>query len=179
MCVMRIDLTAEEDAVFNTIRFDPWSGDFHMTAVENGKRVARLVRSLVARKAIPTVRLRYFTDPELFSGGRGKSHQQVFRNNGCTTDEIIFMHPHFFAYLHYFIFGPRIPADVISKFMELAKGPFRKSDSLPQFVRTQTKRLKLDDPRDEFFKLALESGLEVQEARMLRTDAMTAARSKR
>lgn len=175
---MRIELSPKEQALFDTIRFDATSSDFYTVAQENGERAAELMRSLIARRAIPDVRLRYFTDPDLFPGGRGRSHKQVFNDNGRTNSEIL-EHPSFLNYLNYFICGPRLPTRVIARFKELAAEPFRELESLRQFVRAQTRELKLHDAGEEFFKIAMECELEPYEAKTLRTDAMTASRSRR
>lgn len=81
---MQTELTEEEQALFDSIDFDATRNDFHAVAQKNGKKAAALARSLFARNAIPNARLRYFTDPDLFPGGRGRSHKQVFNDNGRT-----------------------------------------------------------------------------------------------
>ena len=60
----------------------------------NGEAVCALMKSLIARKVIPELRVKWFTDPAYFPGGRGKSRQQVFERNGCRGEDI-FRHPHF------------------------------------------------------------------------------------
>jgi len=64
--------------------------------------MAGLTESLLERGAIPEVRLLYFTDPERNPGGRGKSRQQVFENNGISGTEI-YAHGNFLKFLEYFI----------------------------------------------------------------------------
>jgi hypothetical protein len=52
------------------------------------KAARALTESLVKRGAIPEIRRRFFTDPELNIGGRGKSRMQVFEVNGTKGDAI-------------------------------------------------------------------------------------------
>jgi hypothetical protein len=85
------------------------------------------------------LRVKGFTDPKLYPGGRGKSRQQVFENNGCVGEEIfrhphfleyennggvgeeIFRHPHFLEYLWYFLYGTNLPASAIEEFRTALK----------------------------------------------------------
>jgi hypothetical protein len=175
---MRIDLTREEQALFDSIRFDPASRDFHAVAAKNGEGAAALMRSLTSRRAIPPVRMRYFMDPDFFTGGRGRSRKQVLNDNGRSDSEIL-THPHFLKYLHYFICGPQLPADVVATFRELAVAPLRDLEQMRQFVRARVRDRDLSDPGEEFFKVAVECELDLFEAKSLRSDAMNAARRRR
>jgi hypothetical protein len=134
---------------------------------------------MLARRAIPDVRWRYFTDPELNAGGR-KSRQEVFIDNGCDLRAIL-THPHFLKYLRYFIAGPQLPADVRSRFEELATESLGDQEALRAYVRASVRedRVSRDDAAEEFFKLAIECGIELRAAGQVRTDAMNAARRQR
>lgn len=178
-----VQLTVDERAIFDRIRAEAVSDD--PFSDEYGRNVAEFLRRLKAREAIPQVRLRYFTDADLNPGLR-KSRQQVFIDNGCDTTEKIFTSGNFFRYLEYFVMGPQLPKDVVSRFSELAADLRWHFDPLRSFVRMQARRLSDTPARDylgeEFFKLAMECGLDLFEAKMIRTDAMNAvgrARRKR
>src|SRR3546814_11675553 len=72
-----IDLTSEENDFVNAIQFDPRNtlGDtksFHA----NGDLVIRLTERLLKRKAIPTQRLTFFSDPDYHVAVRGSSRQE-------------------------------------------------------------------------------------------------------
>lgn len=110
-----VELTAEEKALVAQIDFDPSSSDRHEPGYWNavGEAALTLMRSLIARKAIPEVRTKYFTDSDFNVGGRGRSRADIFEKNG-TRGEAIFRHPHFLKYLHYFLYGPDLPPQLIA-----------------------------------------------------------------
>lgn len=176
-----VQLTADERALFDRIRAEAVSDE--PFSDEYGGNVAEFLRRLKVRGAIPRVRWRYFTDADLNPGLR-KSRQQVFIDNGCDTAEKIFTSGNFFRYLEYFVTGPQLPDDVVSRFSKLAADASWHFDALRSFVRMQATRLSDTPARDylgeEFLKLALEWGLDLFEAKMIRTDAMNAvSRSRR
>lgn len=170
-----IELTVEEKALLGRIDFAPASPTRHDPEYWNavGEAALRLMKSLIARKAIPAVRSKYFTDSDFNVGGRGRSRAQIFEKNG-TYGEAIFKHPHFLKYLHYFLYGPNLPPIVIEAFQQkiAGLGHITSSDIVPlgAFARRLTRDHKLrgDDPAEEFFKLALDCGLERHEARSIR-----------
>jgi hypothetical protein len=45
-------------------------------------RALALMKSLIARKAIPEVRTKYFTDADFDVGGGGRSRAEIFEKNG-------------------------------------------------------------------------------------------------
>lgn len=177
-----IDLTSEERALTAQIDFNPASSERHQPEYWKGVGEAayRLMKSLVARKAIPEVRRKFFTEPDFNVGGRGRSHADIFEGNG-TRGDAIFRHPHFLKYLRYFLYGPDLPPEVITAFRKkIADSAFiTSSDIIPlgAFARKLTRANRLDggDAAEEFFKLALECGLELYEARSIR-DAVKKAR---
>ena len=104
-----IELTDREIDLLNLISFDS----------ENRQKIRASIMPMVAltelllqRNAIPSVRLLYFSDPDRNPGGRGKSRKQIFESNG-TFGKQIFAHPNFMKHLRYYIFGPKLPYDVI------------------------------------------------------------------
>lgn len=169
-----IELTAEEKEILAQIDFHPESFERHdpdyWRAV--GDAALRLMKSLIAREAIPKVRTRYFTDPEFNIGGRSRSRAQVFEKNG-TRGEDIFRHSHFLKYLRYFLYGPELPIQAIQAFQEkiAACGPVTSGDILPlgQYAKQLTRENALDpqDAAEEFFKLAIESDLDESDARCI------------
>jgi hypothetical protein len=179
MTTLAITLNDEEQKLFNSITFTVGP---NFSADENGEKVVALTRSLVDRGAIPEVRRRYLTDPELFLGNIKGSRKEVFERNGTAGRDIL-MHPSFLKYLHYFVCGPHLPQSMISRFQELASEPFAEMEKMRVYIRAQVRQLPADlhDVSEEVFKLALESGLDLSDAKTLRTDAKTAAptRSKR
>lgn len=176
-----IDLTGDEQALFDSIRAEngregPFSDDY-------GSHVAELLQRLEARGAIPAIRLRYFTDAELNPGIR-KSRQQVFIDNGCDTREKLLTSGNFFRHLDYIVRGPRVPARLVARFKDHVATPFSEFENLRRAVRAEVRALTRAPPgvylEDDIFMLALESGLDLGEARIIRTDVMSAmAKSRR
>lgn len=114
---LAIALTPDEQGLASQINFDALALRGPDDVRRNGAIVSALIRPLIARKAIPEARVRYFNDPEYFVGGRGSSRRQMFERNG-TWGEEIFYHPHFLEYLRYFLNGPDLPRQVIDAFRE-------------------------------------------------------------
>lgn len=174
----RVILTPQEKAWLDKISFDEMEN--HDVLSTSCDAAAPLARSLLARRAIPKVRVRYFFDPKLNIGGHGKSRKQVFEANGTSGDAIL-SHGNFLKYLKYFIFGPDLPDTTIDKFIKILVDDLGSSgevlEQLRRFVRAETRRLRSERPQDfaeEFFKLALESGLDVGLAGSIRDAARTA-----
>lgn len=182
MVAATVELTQREKELLSRIDFYPSSRESHDAGYWNGVGEASLalMRSLVARAAIPDIRTKYFTDPKFNVGGRGKSRAAVFEKNG-TRGDAIFRHPHFLKYLHYFLYGPDLPEDVAAAFRKKVAdiGFVTSSDIVPlgAFARrlTRTNTLNSGHAAEEFFKLALDCGLELHEARSIR-DSVNAAR---
>lgn len=159
-----IELTPAEQKLAATINFDAASlRDYHQ-AQRNGEAALELAKSLAARKAIPKVRLSYFTDPTFNPGGRGRSRKQNFERNGCVGDDVL-THPNFLKFLRYFIFGADLPPQVVTEFRNAIDecGHVTSSDVIPlgrvarQLARAN--RLKAHEACEEFYKLALDCGL--------------------
>jgi hypothetical protein len=174
--MMRIALTAEEQARFDSIPFDGDRGDFR-TGEDIGEAGAALMRSLVLRRAIPRVRLRYFIDPEL-NPGVGKSRQQVFMENGFQGREIVSDPCFVRKYLRYFVLGPALPPEVVAAFQQLVAGPIRELEPLRELARAHAREPGVHDG-EEFFKLSLECGLELREAEVIRTAVLTVVSDER
>jgi hypothetical protein len=176
-----IELTAEERTLVGRIDFNPSSeihdADYWLSV---GTAAHKLMESLIARKAIPEVRTKFFTDPVFNIGGRGRSRFQIFEKNG-TRGDAIFRHPHFLKYLHYFLYGPDLPAKVVEAFQGkvAACGWVTSGDIIPlgKFARQLTRAHGLDagNAAEEFYKLALDCGLDASDAHSMR-DAVKKAR---
>ena len=150
-----VELTPEEIALRQQMEAELAGGRPY-----SGKAAHSLVKSLLARRAIPQVRINDFTEP--FPGGRGKSHRDVFEGNGCRGDAI-FQHPHFVEYLRYCMDGPALPVNTIEGFRKILIEDSGTSgmvmDQLCRFVRAETRRLGLERgaAREEFWRLAQET----------------------
>lgn len=174
----RIDLTPDEKTLWEQIYFAPESSRFdHEKARASIEPAYQLARSLLGRQAIPRIRWRYFTDPELNVGGHGKSRQQVFEKNGTSGDQIL-KHPHFHKYLRYFVLGPDIPSQAIDEFMALViECGTPTSGDTEKFCNLARRQVKIsrrgrDYAAEEYFKLGLELGIGQDTARAIRDGIM-------
>lgn len=130
----------------------------------NGDAVVELVHALYERGAIPEHRLKFFQDPDYNPGGRGVSIQQVFEGNG-TSGEAILRHGNFLRYLDYFLFGPDLPSSIYKPFQKAVEecGMITSGDIKPlsDLARRLARTHGYDrTAADEFFKLALECGMD-------------------
>ncbi len=160
-----VALTDEEAKLHTEIEWDIGNtlGWDHKARVANLDRIGRLARSLLARRAVPAVRLAYFTDPEMNVGGHGKSRREVFEKSGTTGDAIL-TSPHFARHLRYFIHGPDLPPEVVRGFVKILDDDAGTSgmvlDQIQRYVRAEVRGRGLEpgDAAEEFFKLAHEVG---------------------
>ncbi len=173
MAVLPVDLTEDEKKVLDRIEFDPLKVRGAVEVVTAVCQAAKaLAESLLERKAIPAHRLRFFADPDYNIGGHGSSRKQVLERNSHGQD--ILTNIHFLKYLHYFIYGPSLPPAVIEGFQEKVKacGMVTSGDIIPlgDYAKKQTRIHALDksSAAEEFYKLALECGLQEYEARSIR-----------
>jgi hypothetical protein len=172
----RLDLTPSEEALLAQIDFSP-SHDASSWAPVGAASLA-LMDSLVARRGIPARRLRLFTDPACFVGGRGKSHYDVFVRNGRHGAEI-FRDPNFVArYLRFFIHGSNLPEPLIDAFADEVRscGNITSGDieTLCVTAKRLARRHGLDRMAvEEFFRLALDCDLDPGEARVIRDAVLT------
>lgn len=137
-----------------------------------------LFDSLVERDAIPEIRWRLFTDSDLAETG-SKSRQQVFESNGTSGREII-RHPHFIPYLRHFIIGPDLPTPAIEGLCRILNEDMGTSGELMDRYRAHARatvkmhRIDSHHVATEFFRLAIEIGMDAHAARVLRDAAMKA-----
>lgn len=161
--IQTVKLNAEEQALFDTICWDLDELGRRDDRIDHLEKMGELAESLLERKAIPEVRLAYFTDPEMNVGGYGKSRKQVFEKNGTSGRDIL-RHPHFMDYLRYFLYGPDLPKDTIRGFCKIIEEDRGTSgmvlDQIQAFVRKEGRNRGLNPGHaaEEFFKLAHEIG---------------------
>ena len=134
----------------------------HEAVIANLERVGDLTELLLARKAVPAVRLNYSIDPETHVGGRGKSRKAVSEKSGAKGSAIL-RSPHFVKYLKYFLHGPDLPLPSVQGFCKILDddaGPSGDVQSqIMASVRKDVRSKGLDKRHaaDEFFKLAHEA----------------------
>lgn len=161
--IATVKMNAEEKALVDAICWDLDELGGRDDRFDHLEKMGQLAESLLARDAIPKVRVAYFTDPSMYVGGHGKSHQQVFEKNGTCGRDIL-RHPHFMTYLRYFIYGPDLPLDTIRGFCKVIEDDAGTSgmvlDQIMAYVRKEVreKHLTASHAAEEFFKLAHEIG---------------------
>jgi hypothetical protein len=173
-----VELTAKEAALASRIDFDPgWTSE-RERVLESCDCAAKLIKLLLKRNAIPQHRLDYFTDPE-YNIGTKMSRQAVFERNGTRGDEIL-EHPHFLKYLRYFIYGANLPTPTVEGFCRIVRADRGTSgevlSQLHSFARREIRDRKLPrgEAAEEFYKLALDCGLDVDRAKGVRRAALEA-----
>lgn len=171
-----LELTDEEAKFLERIELNPMrvtASDAHEKYLANREPILALMRSLIARRALPAQRVRYWTDPEFKPGGVRGSREGVFERNGCSGEEI-FTHPHFLKYLRYFLFGSELPEVVITAFEQRVGNPewVSLSDGIPlgKFARGLARQygLERETAAEEFFKLCLDMGINLSTALSIR-----------
>jgi hypothetical protein len=170
----RIELNVAETALLEQIELDglKLSKLGYERVKRNGELAAELTRLLSERGAIPTHRLAFFRDPDYNVGGRNQSREQLFERS--LTMGTMLEHPNFLKYLRYFIHGPELPDAACTAFAgEIAAcGQITSGDieQLTKAARNLVRQHGLEpkDAGEEFFKLALEHGLDASYARMIR-----------
>jgi hypothetical protein len=171
----QIELTAAEQKLVDQVVLDHAGSvrlDYEET-IANGELAAALVKSLLARKAIPESRLRYFADREYNIGNPKASIRELFLR-ASRTDEVMYRHPNFLKYLHYFVFGSDLPASVKEAFLARFKESDGDRKQLVQLGRNQYRELiRARSPQDyrlpdAFYQLALDCGCDQWDARSVR-----------
>ena len=176
-CPGPIELTPEEAGLVRDIGFG--ASLSHEAPRASCAAAGKLARLLLNRNAIPDVRWRHFTDPEL-NIGVNRSRKEVFESNGTRGDAIL-SHGNFLPHLRYFVFGPGLPRQVIEDFYQavLSAGYLTGGDLEPLRIQARlavrAHALEPRRAREEFFKLALECGVSPMYARSIR-DAIRGAR---
>jgi len=173
-----IELTEEERALLAAIDFEC---DDHEAWPAVADAMETLTRLLIARNAIPEHRLRYIDKPEHNVGGHGSSRYRIIERNGRSTP--VLRNSAFLKQLRYLVYGPNLSNAVIESFRQrvIACGePFTGSDALnvANFARHLTRLHELDtfNAPEEFYKLALDCGMDAGDARVVRDSLIKARR---
>lgn len=164
--IAKIKLTPQEQALYDSIAWDDAS-IWRAEVIDPMREAAgTLMESLVARKAIPPARWRWYLD------GRGLAEYQVYRQRD------------FWKHLWYFINGPKLPQPVIDGFRKIIRDDrghtIHVNDQLKEFVREQMLTQGAADTDVEFEKLAIEVGRPTLApiVRKAAKDAWTASKKK-
>lgn len=173
-----VSLTKEEKELLALISFDVPYGDLGQERIQTSSSAAEaLTRSLLKRQAIPKIRLRYFSDTEIQIRVK-KSPLQMYKERGFNVEEI-FRHPGFFKFLRYFIFGPDLPSSAIHDFWQRVNSEeYISGSDLPELKAIARSAVRQNDleprrAREEFYKLALECKLTIDQARYIREAVRT------
>lgn len=157
-----IKLTDNESVILSGIELDQSALD-HEQYKRQGPMVLNLLKLLAERNAIPEVRLRYWSDPDYQIGRLKASHKGLFERNGRQGDEI-YTHPHFLKYFRYFLFGAQLPTGAITEFEEVVGNPEWVSSGditdITKGTRAIVRKYGLQDEDEEFYRLALDVGLD-------------------
>ena len=174
----KIELTEEETKLFDSAQSCNIENNFE----DNQKSLnssLQLTELLIARKAIPINRLKYFTHSEFQHGGIKMSRKEVFESNG-TKGKAIFKHPHFIKYLIYFINGANVSNDIY----EVSKASIENTSFQDDAISNIFAYLKFTKsiPKDkanrnnfanEIFKLVVDLGFEPDLCINIRKKIMT------
>lgn len=171
----KIELTDHEQVLLGELRFNIL-GMGSDEVRRNGEIAAELVHSVIRRGAVPEHRVRYFTDRDYNLGPKKCSRQEVFEGNGRRGDDIL-KHPNFLPYLRYFLFGAHLSERVIAEFSSAVRecGSVTSSDVVPLGAQARhlarQEGLSPERSREEFFKLALDCGIDLGSATSIRQSA--------
>ncbi len=173
-----VTLLEKEKDLLAQISFDiPYGELIQERIISSSSAAEALTRSLFERKAIPEIRIRYFSDPKIQIRVK-KSPFQLYKDRDFNTGEI-FRHPGFFRFLRYFIFGPDLPASVIHSFWQRVNAEeYISGSDLPELkmIARNAVRQNYLVPRyacEEFYKLSLECKLTIDQARYIRDAVRT------
>ena len=173
-----ISLTDEEKEYLAQISFYVPYGDLSQECIQSSSSAAEaLTRSLLKRQAIPETRLHYFSDAKLQIRVK-KSPMQMYKERGFDFEEI-FRHQGFFKFLRYFIYGPDLPSSVIENFWQRVNSEeYISGSDLPELksiARSAVRQNNLEPRKacEEFYKLALECKLTIDQARYIRDAVRT------
>jgi len=156
------------------LRQEELFGEYDL-AQRNGELALSLMTSLLQRKAIPEIRIKYLEDPVFRTGRIKGSHRTLFERNKTTGDDI-YRHPNFLKHLRYFLSGADLPSHVIATFSLKAQsyGHVGPSDALElgSLARDLSRKFGLladtEATAEEFYKLALDCGVYQGHAAVIR-----------
>lgn len=172
MSKYRLSLTAEEETLFRQIDLSVSHGNHdeqRAAYLGNQKPILALIKSLNERDGIPEHRIRYWADPDYNPGRIKSSRKGLFERNGNQGDEI-YTHPSFVRHLRYLLLGSELPAHISEAFERKTGNPewVNSSDAidLGKYARKLVRENNMvgSEAAGEFFKLALDIGLSLNEA---------------
>lgn len=177
-----IELSEEEMALWRVVagfEFDRVRPTLHEEWKPIGDATMALMRSLLARQAIPGFRWKYFSDPEFDGAGPHRSWQKIFENNH--RREEYFDYPNFHKFAIYFVVGPDLTESEKDRFSELMREflylDYREAEkAFRAIVRHKVRSGDERDLAEEYYKHALETGRTVRDASRMRQLAKEAAR---
>lgn len=168
-----IELTEQEQQLLSGIELNASRVD-HEQYQSQGPLVLELLQSLIDRNAIPEARQRYWQDPEYQIGRVKASHQGLFERNGTRGNDI-YTHLSFLKYLRYFLFGAQLPAPAIAEFEEAVGNPDWVTSGditeISKATRAIVRKYRLQNEDEEFYRLALDVGLNQWFAKAVRDTA--------
>lgn len=167
----KISLTTDEELYLSQVHFDPLQSD-NSDRQRSLAAASSLAKSVLGRGGVPKIRWRYFTDREL-NVGAAMSREELLEAKGISPSGIL-TDPAFLPVLHYWIYGPQLPQDIISWFMvAVAHGTDLRAlrRSVRQAVRENG--LPQEEVAEEFYRLALEAGLDSEAAWSIRNAVYT------
>ncbi|MCO6435985.1 MAG: hypothetical protein J5J06_02730 [Phycisphaerae bacterium] len=171
----QIELTQSETDLYARIPDMPSSDNWQAGA----DAMEELVTSLLDRNAVPEVRLRLFQDTDYTETDSGKSPETVFESNG-KIGSAIYRDGNFIPYLRHWIEGPNLPSHVVDGLCAIMNEDRGTSGMMMKqyqsFAREAVRKYNLNAQRaaKEFFRLGVEIGMEIGDARVLRQAAMSA-----
>lgn len=176
-CMMKIELTSEEQILENTLKgYDVLEWE-EMGIQQRLKNAKQLMELLIERNAIPQYRVDYFIEPEYYVSKTKGSRRDNFKKNMRNQDEM-FSNPHFLKYLQYFIYGPKLPETIVASFRSLKENYYYGDDVaekvypiIAKYLRSSSD-LKSKDLAEEALKMMLELGYSISDALILRSKIM-------
>jgi len=173
----QIELTQSEQSLVNVLRLSRLQNDSvgQSEEIEDGKYAERLMLSLLDRKAILASRWRYFYLPKYnISQPQTSRYTQLLRKAGAA--ESVYWLSDFRKYLRYFVFGADLPDAIKRAFHTKFVETNGSRVALAQLARRLVREHQVDcgsEPSENFYQLALDSGLQQWDARVLRDSVKT------
>jgi hypothetical protein len=169
--IYKIPLTDLENEVFERIKlFDSVSNEEARNLLLDCEKLAK--KLLDEKVRIPLSRLNYFFDPEYNLSNLKKSRKDIFENNGTIGNKIL-KHGNFVKYLIYWVNG----ANLDDRFKHLAeeiivKDHYKDYDCAIKFYQAIRHFVPRDNTKNDFseeiFKLAIDAGMNIGEAKLIR-----------
>ena len=177
-----VDLIEKEKALAESMQLHvrPFE-DVRDVYRRNSDKVVDLVDSLLGRGAISEARMRYWSDPEYCTAPGRSSRAQIFAGKGRTSEEV-YRNVRFLPYLRYFLFGCELPDSAIEEFESgltdegITPEWLTSGDHEPMWkmARKLTRKHEMEKrwAAEEFLKLCLDMGFDIDVARGVRNAVM-------